>query len=199
MGRPSKTDKPAREKIIETAYRLFYEQGYFQTGVNQVIAEAKVSKATFFAHFPTKDDLCLAYLRERARVDLSAVKDFIQSQKTPRKRFFAFMEALETWLPETKFRGCGFANLTVEVLDPASPLRKEVIYHDDAFRSILRDVSRDLVASDKAKYGHLDVEELTDFYYLVVEGAIASARNYNDVWPIRKARKALERYVGSQG
>jgi len=195
MGRPAKTDKPAREKIIETAFRLFYDQGYFQTGVNQVIAEAGVSKATFFSHFPTKEDLCLAYLRERARVDLGQVKDLIQGQKTPRKRFFAFMEALESWLPETQFRGCGFANLTVEVLDPKSPLRKEVIYHDDAFRSILRDVSRDLIASDKKKYGRLEVEDLTDYYYLLVEGAIAAARNYNDAWPICKARKALELYV----
>jgi len=195
MGRPAKTDKPAREKIIETAFRLFYEQGYFQTGVNQVIAEAGVSKATFFSHFPTKDDLCLAYLRERARVDLGAVKDFIQTQKTPRKRFFAFMEGIENWLPEKQFRGCGFANLAVEVLDPQSPLRKEVIYHDDAFRSILRDVSRDLIASDQAKFGHLDAEELMDYYYLLVEGAITAARNYNDTWPIRKARKALEKYL----
>lgn len=195
MGRPAKSDKPAREKIVETAFRLFYEQGYFQTGVNQVIAEAGVSKATFFSHFPTKDDLCLAYLRERARVDLGQVKDIIQAQKTPRKRFFAFMEGLGSWLPETQFRGCGFANLTVEVLDPKSPLRKEVIYHDDAFRSILRDVSRDLIASDKAKYGHLDVEGLADYYYLLVEGAISAARNYNDVWPIRKAHEALEQYV----
>jgi AcrR family transcriptional regulator len=195
MGRPAKNDKPAREKIVETAFRLFYEQGYFQTGVNQVIAEAGVSKATFFAHFPTKDDLCLAYLRERARVDLGVVKDLVQTHKTPRKRFLAFMAGLESWLPDTQFRGCGFANLTVEVSDPKSPLRKEVIYHDDAFRSILRDVSRDLIASDKTKYGHLDVEELTDYYYLLVEGAIAAARNYNDTWPINKAHKALVRYI----
>lgn len=195
MPRPAKTDKPAREKIVEVAFRLFYEQGYHQTGVNQVIEESGVSKATFYSHFPAKEDLCLAYLRERARIELSVVKDSVKAHKTPKKRFFAFMDDLEDWLISTQFRGCCFANLTVEVSDPASPLRKEVIYHDDAFRSILRDLTRDLIASDKKKYGHLDLEETTDYYYLLVEGGIAAARNYNDMWPIRKARQALERYI----
>src|SRR5438876_1054555 len=56
------TAQPARERILDTAFRLFYAHGPRGVGVDTVIAESGVAKATLYKHFPRKDDLILAYL-----------------------------------------------------------------------------------------------------------------------------------------
>ena len=55
----------SRERIIATANELFYRQGYHQTGINQIIEESGVAKATFYSNFKSKEELCVEYLRER--------------------------------------------------------------------------------------------------------------------------------------
>ena len=52
----------ARQRILETAGRLFHENGYCGVGVNQIIEEAGTAKATFYQHFPSKEDLCVTWL-----------------------------------------------------------------------------------------------------------------------------------------
>ncbi len=73
----------ARERIVQTALDLFYRQGYLATGINQVIAEAGVSKNTFYYYFPSKEDLCLAYLQERHKVWTGWLQATIDRYKRP--------------------------------------------------------------------------------------------------------------------
>jgi AcrR family transcriptional regulator len=61
----------ARERILDAAFRLFYARGIRAVGVDLIIAESGVAKATFYKHFPAKDDLVLAYLdREESTLEL---------------------------------------------------------------------------------------------------------------------------------
>jgi AcrR family transcriptional regulator len=53
---------PARRRLLDTATRLFYAEGIHAVGIDRIIAEADVAKATFYSHFPSKDDLVVAYL-----------------------------------------------------------------------------------------------------------------------------------------
>jgi AcrR family transcriptional regulator len=66
-----------RDRIIDTALRLFYEQGYLATGINQIIAESQVAKATFYSHFPSKENLCIAYLQARHVVWMKWLEDSV--------------------------------------------------------------------------------------------------------------------------
>ena len=195
MPRPRKSAKPARQKILDAALRLFYEAGYHDTGVNRIIAESGVSKATFYAHFPSKESLCVAYLRALNERDLEAMKDALYGIADPLSRYLAIVGFLEPWLRETNLRGCAFSNIAVEVTDPSSPVRKEVRFHEDNFRAIIRDAVEDLVTSDATRYRHLNSEEIADEYYLIVEGAISICRHYHDTWPMRKARRAVARLL----
>lgn len=52
----------ARERLLETATRLFYAEGIHTVGIDRIIAEAGIAKATFYRHFKTKEDLVVAYL-----------------------------------------------------------------------------------------------------------------------------------------
>lgn len=86
-GNPmSKINNSPRERILATAADLFANQGYRATGVNEVIDKQGVAKATFYNHFMTKDDLCLAYLQERNILELDGIKAHVASKLTPRSR-----------------------------------------------------------------------------------------------------------------
>ena len=183
-----------KERIINTANDLFYRQGYHQTGVNQIIEESGVAKATFYSNFKSKDDLCIEYLRERDRIDTNATKDMISGIEDSYERYMALVKGLKEYMIETDFRGCAFGNIAVEITEPSSPIRKEVKHHEDRYRSILKDVITDLKNSD-LKYQNINVAQLVDSYHLIVEGAIVMSKNYNDTWPIDKAISAVEKLV----
>ena len=54
-----------KERILEKTFALFHKQGYNATGINQIIEEAQVAKASFYYHFKSKEDLCVAFLEQR--------------------------------------------------------------------------------------------------------------------------------------
>jgi len=113
----------ARERILETASALFASQGYRATGVNEIIQKSGVAKATFYSHFPTKDDLCLAYLQWVDTLALESIRAFVAKKRTPWARFLAVIESLEPMLQHNDLRGCSFLNMFAEVPEPKNPLR----------------------------------------------------------------------------
>jgi AcrR family transcriptional regulator len=187
--------KTARDRILNTAADLFYRNGYRATGINEVIAKAEVAKATFYAHFPTKDDLCLAYLKDRNSREAAEIMDFVNSKRTPLTRFYAVMDSIEPWAIETNFRGCQFINMVPEVPNRTSELRKEGHRHYDWAKVLVNKLATELIESTPKKYGHLDADELTDAYMTHLAGAIALSGVYNELWPIKSGIKAVRRLV----
>ncbi len=189
-----KKDSEARRKIVSTALDLFYRQGYRATGINQVIAEAGVSKNTFYYYFPSKEDLCVTYLRERHAYWTGLLKDEINTWQNSYERFMAPLELLLKWLPSSNYRGCAFLNMASEIPEIDSNMRKEVIFHKDGLRTILRDLAKDLKKFDD-RYAELDPVELSDAYYTIFEGAISSSQNFGEIWPVEAARKTIEKLI----
>src|SRR5882672_10663358 len=111
MGRSPSTTSEARQRILETADRLFYQDGIRAVGIDRVIAEAGVAKATLYAHFPSKDDLILAVLRHRE----ASVTEYFRAAmerhgKRTKNKLRAFFAALKDWFQSDGFRGCAFIN-----------------------------------------------------------------------------------------
>lgn len=75
-----------RARIIETASILFHQQGYNSTGINQVISEAKVAKASFYQHFKSKDDLCIEFLNVRHNYWFTELSNFISKSKNTKEK-----------------------------------------------------------------------------------------------------------------
>lgn len=184
----------ARDRIIKTAYDLFYRQGYHQTGINQIIDEAGVAKATFYNNFRSKEELCTEYLRERDRIELKVMQSIVGNNTEPVDKYMAIVKGLITHMEDSRFRGCGFNNMAIEITSPDNPIRKEVKIHNDSVRKVLRNIVKELKTSDK-RYSHISVEDITDTYYLIVEGAIAASQQYNDSWPLKLAVKAVRKLI----
>ncbi|WP_242902350.1 TetR/AcrR family transcriptional regulator [Actinomadura terrae] len=107
---------PAGARVLETASRLFYEQGLRAVGVEAIADEAGVTKKTLYDRFGSKDDLILAYLRARDELWRSTLVGFVEEQGgTPVERLLASFRALDAWQKERNQRGCAFVNAHVEL------------------------------------------------------------------------------------
>jgi len=144
----------ARDRLLTAASRLFHENGILATGVDALIEAAGVAKATFYRHFPSKDDLVVAWLRDprtrwfdrvRAQAEASAAD--------PHDEILLFFEAVAEWLETEGYRGCPYLNTAVEITDPTHPARAavreffdEVQTHLRSMLSAARYVEADLLA-----------------------------------------------------
>ena len=131
-----------RHRLLETATRLFYEGGIHAVGIDRIIAEAGVAKATFYKHFPSKDDLVVAYIEEQDRLGRAAVAAL--TKQRPRETIAAIMGRISDAALGGGYRGCPFLNAAAEYPDPASPVRRAI----DVYRSWYRDNFRQLLAAD---------------------------------------------------
>jgi AcrR family transcriptional regulator len=190
-----RTDIAPRERILATAADLFFKQGYRATGINEVIKKSGVAKATFYHHFPTKDDLCLAYLQELHSSQYEAISAFARDQETPKERFLAVIESVEPWLKENGLRGCPFLNMVAEVPDPSHLIRREGRQLYDNLRRLVRALANDLIQSDRQTYGELDAERLATDYLLILTGAIAMTEIYHEIWPARQGIEMVKRLI----
>jgi len=181
------SESSAAQRILEVASELFYQNGYHATGINEVIAKAGVAKATFYSHFPSKEDLAREYIEETGKAEVRHIDGFIARAKDPMEKYLAVIASLEPWLLETDFRGCPFINLASETPDPDSPLREagKMVYSEA--RNRVTEACQELIASDSKRYGHLDPEQLTRNYMLIFVGAIGLAEIYHAMWPLEHA------------
>jgi AcrR family transcriptional regulator len=190
MGRLRGTSE-ARQRILETADRLFYQDGIRAVGIDRIIAEAGVAKMSFYKHFPSKDDLILAVLKYREERVLeffrSAMERHSKKPKTPLRAFFA---ALKDWFESPGFRGCAFQNAAVELADPAHPATQFVRGHKQRFSEFLRGLVEETVGNAAAK--------VAPAVTLLVEGAVVTAVIQGKPDTADVARDAALKLVGEQ-
>lgn len=180
----AKDSKGPRERILAVAARLFYEQGYRNTGINQIIAEAQVAKASFYQHFHSKQELGLAFLRQRHEGWFAALKTCVEAKEKPREKVMALFEYLEEWLPREQFRGCAFLNMAPEFPDEGTEIRRYISQHKQELREYVRNLVRDL------EPGRAGATQLADVVFLLFEGAIIESSTLGDIWPVATARQA---------
>lgn len=132
--------RPARERILASAQELFYRDGIRATGVDRVIAEAGVTKVTFYRHFPSKNDLVTAYLEERHLLWIEWLDGALDRHRGRGRGAAARLIAVfREWFNSAGYRGCAFLNAVVElggVLPEVADIAKR---HKDAVtRRIVR-------------------------------------------------------------
>ena len=182
------------DRIVEAARELFDRQGYNATSVNDIIGEAGVSKPTFYAHFPSKENLCVAYLKNSRARDKMSFGMAANAAEDTLARFLSPFAVLRERMKESQFRGCRYFNMLSEVVDNTTPIAREVRHANDRLRAHLQWLTLDLKESD-AKYAHLDPVGVADRYYLLMCGAIMFSQEYASMDPIELAAAEVRRLV----
>lgn len=173
-----------RNRIIEVASRLFYTQGYNSTGINQVIAEAEVAKASLYQYFPSKEDLLEEYLLMTAETTNAALRAVIEKYKTPREKVLGLFDFLAQFTKQTGYNGCNFLNVAAEI-----PLgHKEV-------KEIIRKQKNEIRSMFAAILKPAGKEKLADELYLLFDAALVAGKVYGEAWPVKTARRVAEKLV----
>ncbi|AXB44946.1 TetR/AcrR family transcriptional regulator [Amycolatopsis albispora] len=131
----------ARTRLLEAAARIFYAEGIHAIGVDRVIEEADVSRATFYRHFPSKDELVRAYLEAEDHAIRANVAAAAERFDNPREVLEGLVSGLGDQICGAGFRGCPFINAAVEYPDPAHPVRQAVRAHRDWFAGALSELA----------------------------------------------------------
>ncbi|GAA0572906.1 TetR family transcriptional regulator [Kribbella sandramycini] len=118
-------EPPVRERLIDSAGALFYAEGIRAISADRIIAAVGTTKATFYRHFPTKDDLVLAYLEVRAELERSGVTA-AAAASDPQEALRGVVGVLADTSCQPGFRGCPFINAGAEYADAAHPVRRLV-------------------------------------------------------------------------
>src|SRR4030095_10634359 len=179
-----------RKKIIDTASRLFYHQGYNATGINQIIDEAGVAKATLYQHFKSKEDLLIEYLEIAFEQTRSQLRHIASMESAAKEKISAIFEYLSENADSEGFCGCNFLNIAGEM--PVDNVRVYDIIRQqknetrDFFTKILKSDSRGKTEMQRTK-------SLADSIYLLFDGALMACKVFGKSWPAVTARKsALE-------
>jgi AcrR family transcriptional regulator len=173
-----------KERILETADRLFYLQGIRAIGVDTIAAEIGISKRTLYNHFPSKDALISAYLARR----------FVQPQpsdKPPAEQILGTFDRLERGFASKGFRGCPFVNAVAELGAEDQAVRSIAIAFKESRRLWFRDLLLQLDVTD--------AEGLATQLTLLVDGSIAQDLVRNDPSMARAAKEAARVLLGNAG
>lgn len=172
---------PARERILLTAHELFYLQGIRATGVDRVIAEAGVTKVTFYRHFPSKSDLIRAFLEYRHERWLAW---FNESVERHGGNIHALVPVLAEWFQSKEFRGCAFINTVGEL---ASDLPEVVDITRRHKESVATAIANLLPALD-------DRDEMASALAMAIDGAIVRAQYDSEP---ASALRALDKIISA--
>ena len=177
--------KPAmKDRILETADRLFYLQGIRAVGVDTIAAEIGISKRTLYNHFPSKDALIAAYLERRFVAPRP-------SDKSPVEQILGTFDSLERRFAAKDFRGCPFVNAVAELGSEDQSVRRIAIAFKESRRLWFRD--------HLVKLGAADPEGLATQLVLLVDGSIAQDLVRNDPAMARAAKQAAKVLLSNAG
>lgn len=123
----------ARQRLLSTASRIFYAEGIHSVGVDRIISEAKVTRATFYRHFPGKEDLVLAHLQSADEAIRGQVEAAVAASPSAADAVRAIAAGITAAIQSPGFRGCAFLNAVAEYPDPGHPVHRAVLAHRQWF------------------------------------------------------------------
>ncbi|NTJ09438.1 TetR/AcrR family transcriptional regulator [Rhizobium lusitanum] len=167
------------EHILTTAGALFYREGIRAVGIDRIVDEANVAKATLYRHFPSKDHLVAAYLEERHERVLLQLREVTSTATLlPRDQIALIFERLFEKADSPEFRGCAFALAVAEHGD-SERVVSVAREHKNAVRNIFRAIMAAAKRSTEQSAAHMS---------LLYEGALATVAVGRDPQAVLVAR-----------
>jgi AcrR family transcriptional regulator len=179
-GPAGRVEGDARDRILETAYELFSRRGVRDVGVDEVIQRAGVAKATLYRHFPSKDDLVIAFLDLREQ---RWSKELIEAEAkrrgaTPEEQLLAYFDVFDDWFHRDDYEACSFIKVLTE-MGAEHPAGRAAVSHLANIRSVVRELA--------AEAGLRDPEGLAQSLQILMRGSIIAAEE-GDLDAGRRAR-----------
>jgi AcrR family transcriptional regulator len=179
----------ARERLLDAADELFYEEGIHIVGIDRVIEKAGVAKASLYSTFGSKDELVRAYLNRRYDQRRTRITEWLTRYDTPRAKLLGVFDALGDSIAQPGYHGCAFANATAE--SSRGSVAEQVTQE---FRGWIRTLFTGLAADADAA----DPATLAAQLHLLYDGVNWAARIDHDLDAARRARAAATTLLTAQ-
>jgi AcrR family transcriptional regulator len=138
-----RTVSEARSRLLGTASRLFYAEGLHSVGIDRIVAEAQVTRATLYRHFPSKDDLVVAYLTGADHAIRAQVEKARTEGRSAADAVRAVGESITEGIRTDGFRGCAFLNAAAEYPTSTHPVHQAVLTHRQWFLDTVTELLAD--------------------------------------------------------
>jgi AcrR family transcriptional regulator len=184
--------RPARDRILKTAYELFSRHGVRAVGIDRIISESGVAKMSLYRNFRSKDELVMAFLAEREQ---RWTRDWLVAEaerrgQTGAERLLATFDVFGEWFARADFEGCSFINALLEFPEADHPVRCASAGHLAAIRGCLRDFAE--------QAGVEDPDAFASQWHILMKGSIVAAAE-GDTKAAERARRLGELLLESEG
>jgi AcrR family transcriptional regulator len=173
-----------RQTIIDTASRLFYQQGYGNTGINQIIEESGVVKSSLYTAFRTKEEILMAYLETAGAATDEALKAAADQHSKAKDKVLGVFDFLIELVQQKDYYGCNFLNIISEIPKDAETVKKQIKKQKDGVRRLFAEILKPV-----------QKEDLADEIYVLFEGALIGNKVHNDPWPVISAREVVNKLL----
>ena len=174
-----------KNRIIETASSLFYKNGYNSTGINEIISESGIAKATLYNHFKSKDDICLAYLQFMNTTFLKDIEKYSRERKKGEDQILALFDFLQLFFNDKEFNGCWCIKTVSEISKDNESIRNEIQLQKNKFIELITQLLLDNIVLTESR----STESLARQIYLLYESAVSESHLHQADWPIRETRE----------
>jgi len=173
-----------RQTVIDTASRLFYKQGYANTGINQIIEESGVVKSSLYTAFRTKEDILMAYLETSGAATDEALEAATKKFDNPKDKVLAVFDYLIDLVQQKEYYGCNFLNIISEIPLEADRVIKQIQQQKDSVRNLFARILEPIGKQD-----------LADEIYVLFDGALIANKVHHKTWPVEAAKKIAARLI----
>ncbi|WP_439182390.1 TetR/AcrR family transcriptional regulator [Carboxylicivirga taeanensis] len=175
-----KTNKP-QERILDTAKELFHKQGYNSTGINQIIRDSKVAKASFYDHYKSKEELAIAYLNHRHNTWLEGLQHELSQVENTHGKILKAFDYLKTMNIKEDFSGCVFLNMLAELKTSNLRIHQIIQEHKTEVQNL---------------FSELIENETTAFHvFMLFESCLIESQVYRSQQPIEKTILLLKNMI----
>jgi AcrR family transcriptional regulator len=179
-------------KLFPTAARLFFQRGYRAVGVDTIAAESGIGKMTLYRHYPSKDDLIVAFLQETDREFWEYFEQNTQAHPTAREKLLAFFQALQEYVTSPNCFGCAFINIASEYPETDYLGHRIALEHKQNVCARFSQLAR--------QAGARQPEALANTLLLLMDGAYIAARMYGSAPdnPANAVAQAAQQIIDAQ-
>ena len=175
-----------QQRILDTASNLFYYQGFNNTGINQIIAEADIAIGSLYKHYRSKNDLLYHYLEMQEVSFFYNLNEYVKDEKNPKKKLLKLIDYRIQLQKDANFSGCHFIKINAELGRKDERVNEIVAKHKEKQKAYLHTIVEEI---GSAQILPLPTILLTNSIFLMIEGAIVSATiqgNTNDMEALKK-------------
>jgi AcrR family transcriptional regulator len=159
----------ARQRILDNTYDLFSRRGIRAVGIEEVISRSAVAKATLYRHFPSKDDLVLAFLEQREQIWTRQIVEAGARERgaTAEERLLAIFDVFHEWFQREDYECCSFVKVLLETADRDNPVGAASVRYLENIRTIVRELAEEAELRDP--------EAFALSLHILMKGAIVQA------------------------